>query len=164
MEDVREAFRKLILTPSGQALSRSDLFGAMSSTTWTRLFMDRCAARGLITKESRGLNGKSFFLPTPDLKRYVEDDGLLSGLIWPGPKSHEENEFVDSPVAPSHANAVEEIKWIESTALVEDSVTIEETVRASLKINYAILQNLSYVREKIELLEAAIEELREAWR
>lgn len=178
LETAHRFFQKLISEPDLPHTKR-DLFGEWFREWWTRPFIDRCLALGLVTRErslnTTGRGGAPYFykaVPGADLRIYIEDAALLSALIWPQPSLPYEEVDNEPPSentesverAPSFADAVDAIKLIENTALAEDNVTLEETIRATLKISYAVLQNVTHMREKLDSMETALAQLQEAWK
>ena len=150
LEEVKKAFRKLRLaTASGDRLLMKELFGVNTdqAAAWSRSLMKRAEAQGLVSREQTYERGPVLFAATPGLDAILGDDALLSRLIWPVPGDEEPPPVEREPTE------------IETTALDEapgvpdaDGASVEEMLHALVKITFAVLENVTYTRKRLDLL------------
>src|SRR4029077_12644113 len=148
LEEVKKAFRKLQLaTSSGDRLLMKELFGVnRDQATWSRTLMNRAEAQGLVAREQAYERGPVLFAATPDLDAILGDDALLSRLIWPVPGDEEaapereptELDGAELDELPGAADA--------------DGASVEEMLRALVNITFAVLENVTYTRKRLDLL------------
>lgn len=164
--EVRRAFQELLELPSGSSISLRGLFGVdMSRLTWTRVLIRRVIDLGLIElaqpqgPSERG-RPRLFLAPTPELERYTQDDTLLSDLIWPhrGADHIEDSEIDDAAPQPLGSSEMPG-----ADADPTEDAPLEEVVKATLKICYATLENVAYMRTRIEAIEKTLKDLNEVW-
>lgn len=179
--EVRRAFQELLELPSGSSISLRGLFGVdMSRLTWTRVLIRRVIDLGLIElaqpqgPSERG-RPRLFLAPTAELERYTQDDALLSDLIWPHRGA--DHMFDPGMIQPSYRGHIEDSEIDDAApqplegssempgadADPTEDAPLEEVVKATLKICYATLENVAYMRTRIEAIEKTLKDLNEVW-
>jgi hypothetical protein len=148
LEEVKKAFRKLRLaTASGDRLLMKELFGVNTDrATWSRSLMKRAEAQGLVAREQSYERGPVLFAATPELEAILADDALCSRLIWPVPGD-------DEPSPEGEPAEIDGAELDEAPgAAAADGASVEEMLRALVNITFAVLENVTYTRKRLDLL------------
>lgn len=168
MEVARSALKKL---HTRQAHYRRELFAGNSkeslNVTWQYRLLRRMTEYGLIQQITNGSNPNTtryIVQDDADLSRFLDNDRELTKLLWPNsyaeqlPLFEGENE---SDLAGAGLYVVPGGADMPEPAPEEAEPEAADIASANLKLLYGAVQNMIYIREKIEKLETTVESIRE---
>jgi len=171
---VRDGLR--LLVSKGEAgAPGSVLFGPLHSRDWTRRMMRRLERRGLIRsfpglrEGTYGPANVTWYAALGGLSAAIASDTAVSQLLWPTalvsltePGEDEESEGGDSVTPPPTESA--------STGAVAEDITEmlanvpqEALLETAVKLCAMTLQNVVYLRERVDALAQEVSDLRKAW-
>jgi hypothetical protein len=176
LAEARKAITRLVaLGPEG-ATGRELLGESFISGRWGRSFMRRLVDLDLaLTRESppNGLFGRRahIFEGRPALQEYLADDQKLAAVLWPGTSyrdaaaatadQQEEEEHVPATASDDEPQQVEATQ--DDIASMLENVPEEALLATAVKLCAMTLQNIVYMRERVDALTKEVADLKKAW-
>jgi hypothetical protein len=172
LAEARDAIAMLAERGGAGATGRELLGESFLSGRWGRNFIRRLSGRGLVTVEEpppNGLFGRRahVFVATASLAPLVGDDEQIALLVWPG-TSYLESRSATDDEATATVEEEEEAppgrpEGEDDVAALLENVPSEALLETAIKLCAMTLQNVVYMRERVDALAKEIADLKKAW-
>lgn len=177
----------LLIARGETGATGKELFGDASRDGWGRNLLQRMVERGLVTVLPReGTTRVRTFVAVEALKALAEDDQRISALMWPSGKvgvreedvlratkelagslpAYDGDAFepdVDDESVSEERSSVPPIAGAEDIERLLAGLPPEEVIPTLVKLCSATLQNVVYMRQRVDKLITEFAKLREAW-
>lgn len=168
--EARAALKALVASGAQGATGKALLGESWKGARWGYMLLRRLELAGIVHCERVRTGGMGhpvkLFFPTDELAEIVDNDEELGAVLWP--KSHDEPEVIEDEDAEVVARA-EALGRFEGTAAPDfdaplpDDAPVVEPLEALVQMSATVLQNVVYMREKLDELRQQVADLRKAW-
>lgn len=149
----------------GKPCTRDGLFPGPEKN-WHRCILTRLIEQKIIArdKENKGFNSKNWYklVDRASVDRILDSDGELTTLIWPSvrpmivPPPNVEEPLASAGATDSVIPSDDGAALLEPGQDGEDEPTRQQMLEVMFKMLPAIMQNMIYLRERLEAIEAKL--------